>query len=100
MPNDTIVQELPIKGALNSSTINSVLMMLGSFVVGKGVEILGAHSTEIQQVVVNHLPDWAMAPAAHLIDGVIGLLLAFFGSRAIKGRAAVGDIQGLYTKQP
>ena len=90
--DSTAARELEVKGALQSSTITATIMMMGSFLVGKLVE----HSTNIQLYLIDLLPDMLDPYVGTVWDFLIGLLLIFFGKKAIAGRVKVGDIKGLY----
>ena len=90
--DSTAAREIEVKGALQSTTITSTLIML----LGYGVEKLIEHSTSVQGYLLDLSPDQFDPYVSTTWQFLISLLIVFFGKQAIAGRIKVGDIKGLY----
>lgn len=96
MSEETKAEVVPVetKGLLNSKTIWNVL---GLLLVNLGT-LLVTNWTTIQGFILGLVPPLWQPVAVGILAAVAALLNIFFGAGAIKGRIAVGDLQGLYKK--
>ena len=84
--------EVPIKGAINSSTVRNVLYMIMVFVC----DTLNQQTPAIVEFVVGLTPPMLQGAVPFIIQALITALFGLFGYKAIKGRTDVGDIKGMY----
>ena len=95
----TVTVELPQKGELNSQTIRNILYSILAFFATQGMDWLTNNSQQVQQWIMALTPDIFDPLVPSMWNWLYGLLVLYFGRKAISGRKAVGDIQGLYKKQ-
>lgn len=95
-------QPTETKGALNSATIRNGLYNLTVAAVEKISALVIVNQPQILAAITQILPPIAQPFAQVIVNAIIitiSLVQSWFTKRVITARKAVGDIQGLYTKQ-
>lgn len=92
----TVVKVLPVKSYWDSATIRNIAYAVAATLIGQLVDNVEAVQAGLELITPGTAYDGIVVS---VFSWLLALLAPIFGVRAVKARADVGDISGLYRKK-